>query len=77
MNQSVVQAIRPIANRNTQYTEAHLKMCYNIIHNEIAILNDDFFVFSKLTHTRGHNYKLSRAIPGSIHISISFLSLFI
>jgi len=28
-------------------------MCY-----EIAILNDDFFVFSKLTHTRGHNYKL-------------------
>jgi len=31
-----------------------------------------FFVFSKLTHTRGHNYKLLRAVPGSIHTSISF-----
>jgi len=34
------------------------KMCHKIIHNEIAILNDDFFVFSKLTHTGGHNNKL-------------------
>jgi len=31
-----------------------LKICYKIIHNEIVILNDYFFV----THTRGHNYKL-------------------
>jgi len=27
-----------------------LKMCYKIIHNEMAILNDDFFLFSKLTY---------------------------
>jgi len=32
-------------------------MCYKIIHNETAILNDDLFVFSKLTH----NYKLFKS----------------
>ena len=55
----------------TRWLKCHLKMCYKIIHNEIGILSGDFFVFSKLTHTRGHNYYL-RAVPGSIHISISF-----
>jgi len=47
-------------------------MCYKIIYNEIAIPNDDFLVFSKLTHTRGHNYKLFKAVPWLIHTSISF-----
>ena len=41
----------------TTRLKCDLKMCYKIIHNVIAILNDDFW-FSKLTHTRGHNYKL-------------------
>jgi len=35
----------------TRRLKCDLKMCYKIIHNEIAILSDDFFVFSKLTHT--------------------------
>jgi len=36
-----------------------LKMCYKIIHNELATLNDDFFcVFEAYTYYRGHNYKL-------------------
>jgi len=42
----------------TRRLKCDLKMCYKITHNEMAILNDDFFVFSKFTHTRGHNYKL-------------------
>jgi len=42
----------------TRRLNCDLKMCYKIIYNEIAILSDDFFVFSKLSHTRGHNYKL-------------------
>ena len=41
--------------------KCNLKICYKIIHDKIAILNDDFFVFSKLIHTRGYNYKLFNA----------------
>jgi len=39
----------------TRRLKCDLKICYKIIHNEIAIPDHDFFVFSKLTHTRGHN----------------------
>jgi len=35
-----------------------LSLCYKIIHNEITILSDDFLVFSDVTRTRGHCYKL-------------------
>jgi len=41
-----------------------LLICYNIIHNEITILSDDFLVFSDFTRTREHSYKLFKGCSG-------------
>jgi hypothetical protein len=35
-----------------------LTMCFNIIHGFTALNFDDFFIFSKTTSTRGHQFKL-------------------
>ena len=36
-----------------------LILCYNIIHNRIAITQNDFFQLSSNTNTRGHPFKLT------------------
>jgi len=57
----------------TRRLKCDWKMCYKIIHNEIAILNDDFFVCSRSLHILEDiitNYL--RAVLGSIHTSVSF-----
>jgi len=41
----------------TRRLKCDLKMCYKIIHKEIAILNENLLCFRSL-HIRGHNYKL-------------------
>ena len=38
-----------------------LVMCYKVAHNQITILNDDFFVFSDCVRNRGHCYKLFKS----------------
>jgi len=56
----------------TRRLKCDLKICYKIIHNEIAILNDDFLCFRSLHILEDIITNCLRAVPGSIHTSISF-----
>jgi len=56
MQYSELLACLNLESLQTRRLKCDLLMCYKIIHNEIAILNDDFLVFSMITHTRGHKY---------------------
>jgi len=49
-----------------------LKICYKIIYNEIAILNDDFLCSRSLHILDDIITNYLRAVLGSIHTSISF-----
>ena len=57
----------------TRRLKCDLKICYKIIHNEIAILNDDFLCSRSLHILEDIITNYLRAVSGSIHTSISFL----
>ena len=56
----------------TRRLKCDFKMCYKIIHNEIAILSDDFLCFLSLHILEDIITNYLRAVPGSVHTSTSF-----